>query len=285
MEESKVAPTSHLKKHEPVLYILGSLTAIFIISLASHFVYDLFPFGQSKNAGMGFCNVQGINLHGSIYTYIPDQGMMDDPDEYQTMYGDAISSEEIVYQLQEADNDNGIQAILIEVDSGGGSPVAGEEIANAIKELSKPVVAVIRQSGMSGAYWAISGTDRIIASQNSDIGSIGVTSSYLENISKDKKYVQLISGKFKDTGSPDRPITDEDRDLIMRDLEITHENFIQAVAQNRNMAIESVRAIADGSSMLGQQAKNLGLIDEIGSWTQAEHYLQEQIGEEVQMCW
>lgn len=285
MEENQYSGISHLKKHEPVLYILGSLTAIFIISLASHFIYDLFPFAQSKAMKSGFCNVQGINLHGSIYTYVPTQGTMDNPDEYQTMYGDAISSEEIVYQLEEAENDSSIEAILIEVDSGGGSPVAGEEIGNAVKELSKPVVAVVRQSGMSAAYWAISGADKIIASKNSDVGSIGVTSSYLENISKDKKYVQLISGKFKDTGSPDRPITDEDRDLIMRDLEITHENFIQIVAQNRNMSIESVRAIADGSSVLGQQAKNLGLIDEIGSWTQAQQYLEEQIGEEVQMCW
>ncbi len=138
---------------------------------------------------------------------------------------------------------------------------------------------------MSAAYWAVSSADKIFASRNSDIGSIGVTASYLENINKDTRYIELASGKFKDSGSPDKSLTQEERSLLLRDITITHENFIQDVATNRKLSLESVKAIADGSSVLGERAKALGLIDEIGSWTTAEKYLEQTIGEKPEICW
>ncbi|MBP7804666.1 MAG: S49 family peptidase [Candidatus Pacebacteria bacterium] len=268
--------------------LLGSgLVAVFIVlTVASNAIYNgLFGYGVPVAEGLDTCNVLGINLHGSLYTYVPTEGSADDPEEYQNQYGDAVGSEDIVGQLRQADQDDQIKAIIVEVDSGGGFPVAGEEISNTIKELTKPVVAVIRQSGMSAAYWAISSSDKIFASRNSDVGSIGVTSSYLENTSKDTKYIQLSSGKFKDTGSPDKPLSEEERNLLLRDIKITHENFIEDIAQNRKLSVESVKAIADGSSVLGERAKALGLIDEIGSWATAEKYLEETIGEKPEICW
>lgn len=276
-----------LKTHKKKILLGAVLVAVFIIlSVASSAIYNgLFGFGVPVAEGLNTCNVLGINLHGSLYTYIPTEGSADDPEEYQNQYGDAVGSEDIVGQLRQADQDDQIKAIIIEVDSGGGFPVAGEEISNTIKELTKPVVAVIRQSGMSAAYWAISSSDKIFASRNSDVGSIGVTSSYLENTKKDTKYIQLSSGKFKDTGSPDKPLSEEERNLLLRDIKITHENFIEDIAQNRKLSIESVKAIADGSSVLGARAKTLGLIDEIGSWATAEKYLEETIGEKPDICW
>lgn len=276
-----------LKTHKKKILLGTVLVVVFIVlNVASSAIYNgLFSFGVPVAEGLNTCNVLGINLHGSLYTYIPTEGSADDPEEYQNQYGDAVGSEDIVGRLRQADQDDQIKAVIIEVDSGGGSPVAGEEISNTIKELTKPVVAVIRQSGMSAAYWAISSSDKIFASRNSDVGSIGVTSSYLENTKKDTKYIQLSSGKFKDTGSPDKPLSEEERNLLLRDVKITHENFIEDIAQNRKLSIESVRAIADGSSVLGARAKTLGLIDEIGSWTAAEKYLEETIGEKSDICW
>ena len=71
----------------------------------------------------------------------------------------------------------------------------------------------------------------------------------------------------------------------MRDLKIIHSNFIKAVAQNRNLSVEKVSSLADGSSVLGEQAKKLGLIDRIGDLVDVEDYLSEKIGEKVEICW
>lgn len=231
------------------------------------------------------CNVQGIALYGELYTYIPVEGSADDAEEYHAQYGDAVSSDNIVDMLRYAEDDDSIKAILIEVDSGGGSPVAGEEVASAIAGLTKPVVAVIRQSGMSAAYWAVSSADMVFASRNSDVGSIGVTASYIEMIDQSGRYIDLSSGKFKDTGSSEKPLSEEERTLLMRDIKIVHENFIEDIAKYRDLALEQVKAIADGSSVLGDRAKELGLIDEIGNSTSAQTFIEEYIEEDAEVCW
>ena len=264
--------------------------AFVVLSFLSYAIYDNVMYGSGdmtdqQVAEGNECSVLGINLHGTLVTYIPESGSADDPEQYQAQYGDAISSESIVSSIWQANHDDSIKALVLEIDSSGGYPVAGEEIAEALKESTKPTVAVIRQSGLSAAYWAATGAERIFASRNSDVGSIGVTSSYLENINKDKKYIQLSSGKFKDAGDPDRPITDEEKQLFMRDLKIVHQNFIEDVATNRNISIDAVKAIADGSSVLGDKALSLKLIDEIGGWSKVEDYLEQTIGEKPEVCW
>jgi protease-4 len=262
------------------------------LAIASYAIYDGLikaPTGAISDSGDSYCNVVGINLHGMLATYIPTQGSADDPEEYQTQYGDAVGSEDIVSTIRGADQDDTIKAIIMEVDSSGGYPVAGEEIADALKQSTKPTVVVIRQSGLSAAYWASTGAEQIFASKNSDVGSIGVTSSYLDNVGKNQKdgnaYVQLSSGKYKDAGNPDKSLTEEERQLFLRDIKITHENFIEAVANNRNIPVEQVKAIADGSSVLGEKAKSLNLIDQIGGWPEAEKYIEQQIGEKPEICW
>ena len=230
------------------------------------------------------CNVLGINLHGQLVTYIPiDSG------DSLIKDTDLVSSDTVLYYIKQAKEDEEIKAILLEIDSPGGTPVAGEEIANALKSSSKPTVVFIRQTGLSAAYWAATGAGRIFASKNSDVGSIGVTTSYLDNVNKNQKeglsFIQLSVGKYKDTGNPDKPLSQEEINLFMRDLNIVHQNFIEAVSKNRNLPIEEVRKIADGSSVLGQRAKELGLIDEIGSLPEVEKYLSLKIGEKADICW
>lgn len=231
------------------------------------------------------CNVAGVTLRGDLYTYVlPSSGSEDEGE-----YVDAVGSEDLTYIIEVADADENIRAILLEVDSYGGSPVAGEEVAYSVKMATKPVIAFIRDGAASAAYWAVSPADKIFASKNSDVGSIGVTSSYLNNVEKNKNegytLESLSVGKYKDIGVPDRALSSEEKELILRDLKIIHENFIAAVAENRALAVEAVRAIADGSTVLGEQAKTLGLIDEIGGYYEAKKYIEEEIGEEAEICW
>lgn len=230
------------------------------------------------------CTVMGINLHGTIITYIPKHAENDTNIDYNT-----VASESILYSIKQANENDNIKAIVLEIDSTGGYPVAGEEISNAVKNSEKPILGLIRQSGLSAAYWAVSGADRIWASKNSDVGSIGVTQSYLNSVEKNKKdgysYEQLSSGKFKDSGSANMTLTKEEKDLFMRDINIVYQNFMEAISINRNIPLEEIKKFADGSNVLGEKAKGLGLIDEIGGIDEVEKYLEEQLGEKPEICW
>jgi len=174
------------------------------------------------------------------------------------------------------------------VHSYGSYPVAGEEVANAMRKAQKPTVAIIRNGGLSAAYYAATGADKIFASVNSDVGSIGVTMSYLDSSLQNQKegltYNQLSAGRFKDAGDPDKKLSAEEIKLFMRDVDIIHQNFIKAVAENRDLDINKVRALADGSSMLGEMALKNGLIDQIGGIDEAKEYLKEKIGADVEIC-
>ncbi len=280
------------KKHKRKLCGLGILVIFFIISLLSHIAYDKLKSDTSQDSLENSitdttdenCSVTGINLHGNLSAYIPNHS---DSDSYFNL--DVTASEDVVWTIKQANEDEKIKAIIVEVDSSGGHPVAGEEIANAIKNSDKPVVAFIRQTGTSASYWAISSADKIFASKNSDVGSIGVTMSYLNNVAKNAKdgytFEQLSAGKYKDAGNTDKPLTVEEKSLFIRDINIIHNNFIEAVSQNRKIPLDKVQSFADGSTVLGVKAKELGLIDEIGGFDEAEKYLEKIIGEKPEICW
>lgn len=278
---------------------LGDITvnAVRVIFTATIFLllfYGLFIIGPFKdkekvtpagdNEITQNCSVTGIELYGTLVTYIPNHNENDTSFNY-----DIVSSQNVVPIIKQANEDENIKAVVVEVESGGGVPLAGEEIANAIKSSKKPVIALIRSTGGSSSYWAISSADKIFASLNSSVGAIGITGSYLTSTEKNKKdgytYEELNSGKFKDSGSADKPLTEEERALFLRDIHIMYNNFIEAVAENRHIPIEKVRSFSDGSTVLGDRAKELGLIDEIGGLAEVERYLEEAIGEKAVICW
>lgn len=265
---------------------LGFVILFLVLSISSYALYDVLNETSNSVTSNGAetdyakdCNVVGIKIHGDLATHIPTNNQNDD----------TTASEDVVLAIKDANEDEGVKAILLEIDSSGGYAVAGEEVAIAVKNSEKPVIGLIRETGISAAYLAVSSADKIFASKNSDVGSIGVTMSYLSNAEKNKKegytYEQLSSGKFKDSGAPDLPLTKEERDLFMRDINIVYNNFIKDISVNRNIPIEKVKAIADGSTVLGEQAKELGLIDEIGGINEASQYLEKIIGEKPEICW
>jgi len=230
-------------------------------------------------------NVALIKIQGEIMTYGTE---LVDPESSETISEDIASSETVVDYINQIEEDDYMKAIIVEIDSYGGSPVASEEIMNALKRAAKPTIAVIREGAASGAYLIASAADRIYASEVSDIGSIGVTMSYLDYSQKNKQegltYQQLSSGKFKDTGDPDKELTAEEKELFMRDINILHEAFVRNVAENRGLDIEKVEKLADGSTMLGKAAKENGLIDEIGDIYSAEEWIRKELKIEPEIC-
>lgn len=231
------------------------------------------------------CNVYGINLRGELVTYTLPENF----DEELNHLTDETSSEEITIAIQEYNKVDSVKAIILEIDSYGGYPVAGEEVANALKNAKKPTVVLIRSAANSAAYMAASGADRIFASKNSDVGGIGVTMSYLDNSKQNNQegltFVPLSAGRFKDVGNPGRPLSQEEKNLLMRDVNIMHKNFIKLVAENRKLDIEKVSKLADGSSMLGEMALENGLIDEVGGMREVEEYLKGVVKGGVEVCW
>ena len=291
----KICVTS-FNKLRPIFTGIGFVVLFLVLSFFSYAFYDSVkntknPAPNDNNSVSNTtdikdsnCNIMGINLHGNLLTYIPLHA-----DNDTTFNYDSISSENIIEAINQANKDQNIKAIIVEIDSGGGSAVAGEEIANAVKISQKPVVAYIRGQGDSAAYWAISSASQIFASKNSDVGSIGITGSYLSNAIKDKKdgytFEQLNSGKYKDSGSFDKPLTEEERKLFMRDINIMYYNFMEDVSKNRNIPLDKVKTFSDGSTVLGAKAKELGLIDQIGGIIEAKQYLKNITGEEQNICW
>lgn len=268
---------------------IGSVVACGLMLWGAGF---MLPFTDSET--YGYCNVLKVPVYGTITTVRPDTSYSEEvPEEEAENYptydtGYAISTE-IEETIRLAAEDPSVKGFLIDIESYGGTPVASHEIAQAIRKSGKPSAAVVHEFGTSGAYLVAASTDTVFASEESTLGSIGVTSSYVDNVEKNKKegltYNQLSSVPFKDSGSPDKPLTSAERALFMRDIQISHDNFVKAVASFRNLPVEHVSALADGSTLMGAAALEKGLIDAIGGTEDALGYLEQAIGEPVSLCW
>jgi len=227
----------------------------------------------------GYCNIAVVPIVGDITTLpYPEDDTADPASQYPI-----AAVDEILYQLRLAEYyDPYIEGILVRIDSPGGSPVASEILADALKASPLPVAALIREYGVSGGYLVATGADTIFASSLSDVGSIGITMSYVENVEKNRKeglrYVPLSSAPFKDYGDPNKPLTAAERVLIERDLRVYHDEFVRQVAENRNMPVEDVAKLADGSSMPGALALEHGLIDALGNQAATRTWFAEQLG-------
>ena len=119
------------------------------------------------------------------------------------------------------------------------------------------------------------------------VGSIGVYGSYLEWYGLLNKYnvtyKRLVSGEYKDAGTPFRPMSSKEEEMIQAKLDKLHEYFIEAVAANRNMSVDDVTGLATGEIFLGVEAKDNGLVDELGGKEEALNYLEGKIGEKAKV--
>lgn len=201
------------------------------------------------------------------------------------LFEEVSSADDITRMIRKANEDGHIKAVLIEINSPGGSAVASDEIASEIKKINKTNVAWIREIGTSGAYWVASSSDHVIANRMSITGSIGVIASYLDfsGFIEDHNvtYERLVSGKYKDLGSPFKELTPQERALFEESLNDIHAYFIDEVADNRNLSRKDVEKLATGQFFIGKDAKDLGLVDELGSRDEVIAYIEEQIDDEA----
>ena len=220
---------------------------------------------------------------GEKIIVLPLEGTITSGGSTDLFGGSSLSSLTFAEKIREINAASNVKGVIIEINSGGGSVIGSEEIADAIKELNKTKYAVIREVVASGAYWVASATDKIYASPMSITGSVGVIGSYLEFSGLFDKYgvgyERLVGGEYKDIGSPFKKLSLEEEKIMQKKIDIIHEYFIEEVAKNRELDVDVVRSLADGQFYLGIEAKDLGLIDEFGDTNKAKKDMEEIIGE------
>jgi protease-4 len=198
--------------------------------------------------------------------------------------GTITESETVVSQLVEFKKDRGIRAIILRVNSPGGGVGPSQEIYREIRRTKekKRVIASMGSVAASGGYYISSAADKIVANPGTLTGSIGVLVEFvglqelMQKIGVDMEV--LKSGEFKDTGSPYRKLTERDKELIQKLISGIQKQFVEAVAQGRNLPVEKVREIADGRIISGFQGKELGLVDELGNFEDAVELAKTMAG-------
>jgi len=185
--------------------------------------------------------------------------------------GPIIDSQDAIDEIKEYTKDHSIKAIILRVDSPGGAVAPSQEIYEEVKKAvaQKPVVVSMGSVAASGGYYIASPATKIIANPGTLTGSIGVIME-LPNVeglmNKIGIKTEVIkSGKHKDIASAFRAMGKEEREILQGVMDNVHEQFMKAVSEGRKIKMDEVRKIADGRIFTGEQAKTLGLVDELGT--------------------
>lgn len=183
--------------------------------------------------------------------------------------------------LRKVADDGNAKALIVNIDSPGGTTVGGEILYNDIRRVAerKPVVGVIRTLGTSAAYLVAAATDHIISAESSLTGSIGVliqTAQFTDLLEKIGISAEAIkSSPLKNTPSPLEPLTEESRAATQAVIDDTHAWFIGIVAARRDLPEERLQQVSDGRIFTGRQALQLGLVDELGGRHEAREWLSK----------
>jgi len=185
--------------------------------------------------------------------------------------GMILDSRETIRQLRYFLKEEGVKAVVLRVDSPGGVVAPSQEIHEEVKRFAakKKIIVSMGSLAASGGYYISAPATLIYANPGTITASIGVILK-LSNIETlmDKigiKSYTLKTGRFKDSGSPLRQLSAEDRAMLQAVIDNTHEQFVRAVATGRKLPVEEVRKIADGRILSGEQAKGLKLVDRLGT--------------------
>lgn len=184
--------------------------------------------------------------------------------------GPMMESKSVIEEIKGYVKDRSIRAIVMRVDSPGGGVVPAQEIYEEVRKAvkAKRVVVSMGSVAASGGYYISSPADKIIANPGTITGSIAVIME-IPNIKElmDKLGIKtevVKTGKYKDIASIFRGIGKEEREIIQGVMDDVHEQFIKAVSDGRKMPLDDIRKIADGRIFSGRQAKEIGLVDELG---------------------
>jgi len=189
--------------------------------------------------------------------------------------GAIMTSEDVIQRLTHLRDDSSMKAVVLRVDSPGGGVGPSQEIYTEIQKLAqvKPVVVSMGSVAASGGYYIAIPAHQIVANPGTITGSIGVImefTNFQELLQKIGLKSQVVkSGEHKDIGSPVRPMTPDDRQILQSLIDDVHSQFVSAVAQGRELPLDKAKALADGRIYTGRQALEAGLVDRLGNMQDA----------------
>ena len=247
------------------------ISAVLLLAVLS-FVVSLLKGNNNRQKTVTIPDrVAVINIEGTIVCGA-------DSKENLFQQANGITSGTIMKQIREAAADDSVKALVLRIDSGGGSATAAEEVGRELlrfkEQTKKPIVATMGNTGASAAYWiAACASDKIYANATTLTGSIGVYMPYMNTEELFKKIGitsdKIKSGPYKDILTNDRPMTPEEKEILQNIVDEIYDQFVYTVSAGRRMETSKVRAIADGRIYTGRQAKNIGLVDELGDYYDA----------------
>jgi len=215
---------------------------------------------------------------------LPVEGLLLSGESESALTMDVTGSRTISRLLRRAAENPSIRALVVYVDSPGGSAAAAQEIFQAIQRFKnrtgRPVIAAMGDVAASGGYYVAAAADKIYALPSTLTGSIGVI---WQSINMEKLLAQLgiraetlKAGRFKDVGSLFRPMAPQERELLQQLLNDVYEQFIADVAKGRRLPVAKVQAVADGRVLTGRMALRVGLVDELGTLDDALRFARRQ---------
>lgn len=241
-----------------ILYFLAGTFALFVLVLV---VFGLLIDFDSSESGSGF----------SGFSRKPAVGIVE-------LEGPIFDSRKVVDTLEGYRKQEKVRAVVVRVDSPGGAVAPSQEIYQQIlklRETGKPVVASMGSLAASGGYYIASAANRVLANPGTITGSIGVImqfANYAELMDKIGIKAQALTnsrGKYKDIGSPQRDMTQEEKKLLQTMMDQVYEQFIRDIAYGRGLDAETIYPYADGRVFSGEQALEQGFVDGLGGFEDA----------------
>lgn len=254
-----------MMKKNPLAVVLGLSVFFFVIfvAVAVGTVMTLVPGGRSgtkklfsKGGGIGIIEIKGV----------------------------IMESKKTLDEIEAFSEDPLIKAVIVRINSPGGSVAPSQEIYDGLKRLGKkkPVYSSMASLAASGGYYVACGTKKIFASPGTITGSIGVIMQFA-NVSKLLEWAKVSAynvktGKFKDIGSPHREMTADERTLLQDMIDNVLGQFRRAVSAARGIPMDKVVEISDGRIFSGEQAKEAKLVDELGGMTETVEAIAKEAG-------
>ncbi|MBI5555319.1 MAG: signal peptide peptidase SppA [Elusimicrobia bacterium] len=231
-------------------------------------VFKQYPGPAGKESGK--IELPSIGKDGLAIVYLYGEIFVER--QYSVLPGFISGSDAIVDRLRKINKNKYVKAVVLRINSPGGSTGASQEIYEEVKKLrqnGKKIVVSMGDVGASGAYYIACAADRIIANPSTITGSIGVIFNFgnMQELFKKigVKMEVVKSGKAKDIGAYWRSPDESEKKLLQGLIDNSYEQFIKVIVDGRKMPYDQVKQLADGSIFTGEQALNKGLIDQLGN--------------------
>jgi protease IV len=236
----------------------------------------------SRIAERSYARAQPRALQGKRIAFITGEGDITRGGTNDDISNTGITATGMVKILREVENDSSIQGVILRIDSPGGDGIASDDILHEAKVLSqkKPTVISMSDLAASGGYFIAMTGDPVIAYPNTLTGSIGVffgrvnLKGLYDKIGITKQ--SLTRGKFANIDSENGPLTDEERAKLRHEIEVFYRGFVERVADGRKRKYDEIEPLAQGRVWLGAQAKQNGLVDELGGLDRAVEMIKQR---------